>query len=128
MSKTESNIQNEIRLAASDNGCVLFRCNSGKAWQGNQTQRLKDGSLLIKDPRPFLGMPVGYPDLAGWQTVEITQEMVGQKMARVIFAEVKTAKGKAREGQVRFKDKADKDHAICGLVRSVDDFKELVST
>ena len=113
-------------MAASKNGCTLFRANCGVAWTGNDKVKMKDGSLLIRDPRPFYGMTEGFPDLVGWQTIEITQEMVGKKIARVIFPEVKTKTGKALDGQVRFKNKADKDNVVCGLVRSIDDFEELV--
>lgn len=126
MSELEKNIQQEIRLAAKDEGCTLFRANAGMAWQGNKTQRMKDGSLVIHDPRPFHGMIEGFPDLVGWQTITITQDMVGKKMARIVLPEVKQKRGKARDAQVRFKAKADKDHAVCGLVRSVEDFKNLV--
>lgn len=126
MSELEKNIQQEIRLAASKENCILFRANAGMAWTGNKKTRMKDGSLVIHDPRPFHGMIEGFPDLVGWQTVTITQEMVGQKMARIILPEVKQQKGPSRDAQVRFKTKADKDHAVCGLVRSVEDFQKLV--
>ena len=127
-SKTESNIQNEIRLAASSNGCVLFRANSGKAWQGNQTQRMKDGSLLIKDPRPFLGHSSGFSDLVGVTEAVITPEMVGKTIGIATFIEVKTANGKAREDQKTFLAAMKKRGAISGIARSVEDFKELLNT
>lgn len=125
-SKTESNIQNEIRLAASENGCTLFRANSGKAWQGSKIIRNKNGSITIENPRPFLGMISGFSDLCGVKEKVITQDMVGQTVGIAVYAEVKTAKGKARDDQVRFLAAMQKRGALAGIVRSVDDLKNLV--
>lgn len=126
MSETEKSIQNEIRLAASKNGCTLFRANAGVAWTGNKKTRHKDGSLTIHDPRPFHGMIEGFPDLVGWQEIEITKEMVGQKIARIVMPEVKTPTGKKREAQERFAKNALAKNVKYGFVRSVEDFEKLV--
>lgn len=125
-SETEKNIQNEIRLAASKHGCTLFRANCGVGWTGNKKTRMKDGSLVIHDPRPFHGMIEGFPDLVGWQTITITEDMVGQKMARIIMPEVKTPTGKKRDAQERFAKNALSKGVKYGFVRSVDDFVNLV--
>lgn len=124
--KKESNIQKQIQLSASSNSCVLFRANSGKAWQGNQTQRMKDGSLLIKDPRPFLGHSPGFSDLVGVTETVITQDMVGKTIGVATFIEVKTADGRIREDQKTFLAAMKKRGAIAGIARSVSDFEELV--
>ncbi len=122
----ESNIQQNIRLAATDNDCTLFRANAGVAWIGNKMTRMKDGSLVIHDPRPFHGMIEGFPDLVGWKTMTVTPDMVGQKIAIIVMPEVKTPTGKKREAQERFEKKALADGVRYGFVRSVEDFEKLV--
>ena len=97
------------------------------AWTGNKKTKMKDGSLVIHDPRPFFGMVEGFPDLVGWQSVVITQEMVGTTIARIIMPEVKTPTGKKGEAQERFQKKALKDGVKYGFVRSVEDFVKLVN-
>jgi len=55
----------------------MFRFNVGMAWTGDKMMRLKNGDMLIKNPRPFkAGPPKGYPDLSGWTPVTITKDMV----------------------------------------------------
>lgn len=99
----ETGIQNEIRNALAGQ-CMLFRANVGTAWTGNDIKRLADGSILIRDPRPFsTGLPPGFSDLFGLVSVTITPEMVGQKFAQFLAGEVKTLKGKAGEKQKNFR-------------------------
>lgn len=45
--------------------------------------------LLLVGPRPFIGAPEGFPDVIGWDTVEITTNMVGQKIAVFVGEEFK---------------------------------------
>ncbi|HDR9259588.1 TPA: hypothetical protein QDB21_005610 [Burkholderia vietnamiensis] len=98
----ETGIQNEIRNAMAGH-CMLFRANVGTAWTGNDIKRLPDGSILIRDPRPFsTGLPAGFSDLFGLVTVTITPEMVGQKFAQFLAGEVKTATGRKRKEQGPF--------------------------
>lgn len=123
---SEHNIQQSIRLEAGNLNCTMFRANSGKAWTGNQVQRYRDGSILIKDPRPFLGMVSGFSDLVGVSEVLITEDMVGKKVGIAVFAEVKTLKGKARDDQERFLSAMKSRGAKAGIVRSVEEFKSLV--
>ena len=52
--------------------------------------------------------------------------MVGKKIAIIVMPEVKTPKGKKREAQENFAEKALKDGARYGFVRSVEDFENLV--
>jgi hypothetical protein len=100
----ETGIQNEIRNALAGH-CMLFRANVGTAWTGNDIRKLQNGAILIMDPRPFsTGLPAGFHDLFGLLTVEITPDMVGQKIAQFISGDAKTLKGKAREKQENFRD------------------------
>lgn len=44
----------------------------------------------------------GASDLIGWRTIEITPDMVGQKIAQFVAVEVKTSDGKASADQLKF--------------------------
>lgn len=68
----------------------LFRLNAGTAWQGSSIRR-EGRFLILSDPRPFHGAPEGFPDLAGWTSVVLTPDMVGQTLAVFTGVEVKTA-------------------------------------
>jgi hypothetical protein len=80
----------------------IFRINAGMGWTGKMLRR--DSNLLvIKDPRPLYAAPAGWPDLCGWEEIEITPEMVGTKIAQFIGEEIKLTGRLSRE-QLRFKD------------------------
>jgi len=99
---TEKNIQTRILLATGKHPNIrLFRNNTGQGWQG-QTQR--DGAkLIITNPRPLMaGLHKGSSDLIGWKTVEITPEMIGQKLAVFCAVEVKTGSGRTTVEQENF--------------------------
>lgn len=80
----------------------LFRINSGMAWAG-KVVRLKSGDIIIHDPRPLHAAPEGWPDLCGWTEVEITPDMVGQRVAVFTGVEVKVT-GRLRKSQEAFRD------------------------
>ena len=85
--------------------CSLFRVNTGRAYVSGLgpkgVSKLTDNSILMKAARP-LGVGFinprnevvsGVSDLNGWTTVEITPEMVGQKVAVFTSVETKRTKG-----------------------------------
>lgn len=90
MAKSESTIQNEIRLALSEHGIVL-RLNSGKFWQGKRVWSNEFQQYVLIDLRPVQGCPEGTPDLI----------FLG-KNNNVAFIECKTKTGAARDKQKRF--------------------------
>lgn len=90
MNKSESTIQNEIRLALSEHGIVL-RLNSGKFWQGKRVWSNEYQQYVLIDLRPVQGCPEGTPDLI----------FLGEN-DNIAFIECKTKKGTAREKQKRF--------------------------
>ena len=97
----EKNIINQ-RLLNLDEHTRLFRTNSGMAWVGSEYVR-KDNILIIKYPRPFHGMPEGWPDLTGFTRKIITLDMVGEKIAVFTTEEIK-ASGKLSKEQEMFRD------------------------
>ena len=100
MKKTEHEIQNEIRVAVGTTQvATLFRANVGKAWTGNKVVCC-DNMITLSCARPFsTGLPIGFPDLFGFRTVEVTSEMVGKKLAVFAFLEVKTKQGRTSRAQ-----------------------------
>ena len=48
--------------------------------------------IVLRYPRVFHGAPKGWFDLCGWDTITITQNMVGTKIAVFVGEEIK-AKG-----------------------------------
>jgi hypothetical protein len=119
--RLEHGIQNDVRNALCDVG-MFFRANVGTAWAGNDVTKLVDGSILIRDPRPFSsGLPAGFHDLFGAVPVTITPEMVGQTFALFTTIECKSAKGKARERQVAFAGAVERLGGRTGFARSVQD-------
>lgn len=124
----ETNIQQEIRLALSQPGRVLWRNNTGAGWIGAATRfdkvgiaHVERGDVLIKAARRIeFGLCKGGPDLVGWESVEITPEMVGQKIAVFAGVEVKTATGKLSPEQICFIQSATAAGALVGVARTVD--------
>lgn len=79
----------------------LYRINAGMGWAGKVVRNV-GGVMTLKNPRPFHAAPENWPDMCGWQTVEITPEMVGKRIAVVKFIEVKVTGG-LTPGQAAFR-------------------------
>ncbi len=102
--KSETALQNEIRLELGKHKNVrLFRNNVGQI-----------GGLSF-------GLCVGSSDLIGFQSVTVTPEMVGQKIAVFTAIEVKTDKGKVSPAQTKFTEMVKSFGGKSAIVRSVDD-------
>ena len=69
-------------------------------------------------PRPFFGMPAGTPDLIGFDSIIITDEMVGQRVAVFVGPDLKATKNdKLKKEQVNFKNLLVKMGAVHRLHR-----------
>ena len=79
----------------------LIRINAGFAWTGDIISKT-NGKIILGNPRPFHGVPAGWPDLIGWEVVEITKDMVGKKIAVFCAEEIK-ATGSLSPEQKKFK-------------------------
>jgi len=123
---SEHSIQNEIRLGISGKA-TMFRNNVGTAWIGDAT-KLKDGSVLIRNPRVFhAGLCEGSSDLIGWRSLTITPEMVGERIAVFAALEVKSKTGRATAGQKNFCNRVIEAGGLAGIVRSLDDAKKALA-
>ena len=97
----EKNLINEYLSNLPEN-MRMFRTNSGMGWAGKSVK--KGEMVIIKNPFPLHCMPEGWPDITGWETVEITPDMIGQKIAVFSVVEVKTGRLKLSDEQNKFKD------------------------
>ncbi|MEY8435074.1 VRR-NUC domain-containing protein [Streptococcus hyointestinalis] len=92
---TESSIQNQIRVALSKAGYMVFRINVGKV-------RMADGRWFDT------GAPKGFSDLFGFRPD-----------GQIFFIEVKNEIGKVRQDQKQFMEAMKKRGALVGVARSV---------
>ena len=114
MSKSESTIQNEIRLGLSNYGIVL-RLNSGKFWQGNRVWSNEFKQYILTNLRPVQGCPEGTSDLL----------FLGENN-NVAFIECKDQKGVARKKQEQFIHIMHNYGVKAGIARSVEDALNII--
>lgn len=127
MKKTEHEIQNEIRVAVGkEQSATLFRANVGEAWTGTLASNNLN-RVIIEDARRFRsGLPIGFPDLFGFRTVEVTSEMVGKKLAVFAFLEVKKPGGRTSRAQEKMLAFLRAAGAVGGVARSPDEAIKLL--
>ena len=131
MAQKEKNLINERLLTVNADTERLFRINAGSGWVGTTQIRgaaniLKyvtrvgikglHKAVLIINPMPFIGAPPGWADLSGWETVTITEDMIGKKIAQFKMIEVK-ATGDLRTTQKKMKDLVTKMGGIFEVLR-----------
>lgn len=114
MSKSESSIQSEIRLALSEYGIVL-RLNAGKAYGGTHEWDARRNQYILTNIRPIALCPKGTADLL----------FIGQN-GQVAFIECKDNKGKLRDEQKRFLTMMQQYGYRCGVARSVEDALKII--
>lgn len=109
---SEKQTQSEIHRALGGRDDVrLFRNQVG-------TYKLPDGRWITS------GLAKGSADLIGWQTVEITPDMVGMKLAVFLSVEVKSGSGKIRPEQENWKAQVEKAGGIAAICRTVIEAKK----
>lgn len=99
----EHKIQNDIRVALSSAGHIVFRANVGKV-------RMADGRYFDT------GLPKGFSDLFGFRPD-----------GQIFFIEVKNKKGRVRPEQKKFLEVMRAKGALVGVARSVEDALEIVN-
>lgn len=100
--KRETEIQNRIRAALCDFGCIVHRCNTGV--------------FYTKDGRPIKIGEVGHSDLYGHNADGVA-----------FYLEVKTPVGEASQEQIKFIEAMARSGAIAGFARSVEDAVRIVT-
>lgn len=127
--RSESEIQNEILRECGRGDVRLFRNNVGQGWVGRSERVTADGlrschagDVIVRAARPLhAGLCNGSSDLIGWRTVEITPEMVGQRIAVFAAIEVKTKRGTVDDDQQNFVDTVTRAGGIAAVARSADE-------
>ena len=112
---SEAAIQQQIRLALSKAGAVMFRNNIGSYMDPKTGRVIKYG---VCNP--------GGGDLIGWTPVVITPDMVGCTIAVFTGVEVKTPTGRASEAQLNFIDQVIRAGGYAGIARSPQEAVALV--
>ena len=127
MKQAEHELQNKIRIAVGkERTATLFRANVGKAWTGKKTICCGD-MITLHEARLFsTGLPIGFPDLFGFRTVEITPEMVGKKLAVFAFIEVKKPGGRTSKAQEKMHTFLRNAGAVGSVARSAKEAIELL--
>lgn len=110
----ESNVQKLVMCRLSELDCTPFRNNVGAYKNAN-------GDFI----RYGVGGKGG-SDIIGATTITVTPEMVGHKIAVFTAPEVKTKKGRLREGQQEFIDLINSIGGISGIVRSEEDVDKML--
>lgn len=113
-------LTNQIREAASKIGARLFTQTSGTFWNGRVAGRT-DKNVTLEYPRQHIIGFTGLSDLIGGVSVEVTPDMVGQKVMVFCAVEVKADGDRASDAQTRFVDFIRKQGGRAGFARSIDD-------
>jgi len=113
----ESDIQNQILIALSQNGTVAFRINAGSFWAGEIISN-KDNMMLLKNPRKIQGAPEGTSDIIGVTSVIVTPQMVGSRVGVFTAIEVKKPGENPKANQKNFLSRMRDMGAIAGVALS----------
>ena len=106
-SPSEHEIQQRIRLACGRGAVRLWRNNTG---------------ALVDQQGRFVrfGLCKGSSDLIGLRSLEITPEMVGQRVAQFVALEVKTASGVVSSEQRAFLQLVQQLGGVAAVCRSIE--------
>jgi len=106
-SPSEHEIQQRIRLACGRRAVRLWRNNTG---------------ALVDQQGRFVrfGLCKGSSDLIGLRSLEITPEMVGQRVAQFVALEVKTASGVVSSEQRAFVQLVQQLGGVAAVCRSIE--------
>jgi hypothetical protein len=112
----ETVLKNNILLNCVKDHIRLWVNSTGAGWLSrNQTT----GSRFVK-----YGLAVGSSDVIGFKSVEITPDMVGQKIAQFVALEIKAPNGKPTEEQLNFIKVVQDAGGIASLCWSIEDAKD----
>jgi hypothetical protein len=119
----EHGIQNAGRNALAMPGVFCTRTNVGKGWTGSKVVRIPGTkNIIIENARPFdTGLPTGFSDTFGVDSVTITQDMVGKPIGVAFFVEYKADDGTLSAIQRAFLKAMRQLGARAGVARSADE-------
>ena len=105
-SPSEHEIQQRIRLA----------CGRGpvRLWRNNTGALVDQQGRLVR-----FGLCKGSSDLIGLRSLEITPELVGQRIAQFVAMEIKTGSGTVSPEQRAFLQLVQQQGGLAGVCRSI---------
>ena len=114
MANNETALMHKVLAALSEAGCLVFRSNTGTAWQGQRVYQ-DAGTVTLSNSRMItFGLCVGASDI------------IGIVRGRFLAVEIKTDKGSATKEQLNFIDAVNAAGGIAGVVRSVEEALQLI--
>jgi hypothetical protein len=128
---SEHETQQRILLAHGSGPVRLWRNNVGTGWAGQTTRvtggnlaalarSLRPGDVVIRGGRPLhAGLCVGSSDLIGYRQL--------QGIAQFVALEVKSIAGRPTPQQTQFLDHITAAGGCAGIVRSVEDAREILA-
>lgn len=110
---SEQRIQQEIRIALGNGPVRLWRNNTG--------------CLFDRSGRPVrFGLAPGSSDLIGLRTITVRPQDVGRELAVFAAVEVKDARGRPTQEQLKFLDTVNRMGGLGGIARSVDEARRIL--
>jgi hypothetical protein len=118
-SKSEKTIKAEIQISLSrDRDVRVFNQPVGLAWSGKTVARKDDRVILDHAQAITMGLCEGSSDLIGWVSREITQDMVGKRVAQFLAIETKSKSGRPSDEQKNFIAAVKKAGGAAGIART----------
>lgn len=136
MGQEETTVNKLAQMSLTEQGARVFRNNVGTAWVGKLTEEYPSSGgriitltkarrmpfgLIVPAPKSSAKSHGGSSDLIGWQTVRITPDMVGLRLAVFVAVETKTdGYPKASKEQKNFLRQVKKAGGIARIARRGD--------
>lgn len=106
----------------------LFRNNVGTGWTGpgfnlkpGQVYKAQGGERVITNARPVeFGLVKGSGDGIGWDSIVITQDMVGRTVAVFVSLETKSKSGRATKEQLNWLQQVQAAGGIALIINDAD--------
>ena len=114
----ETKIQRRQMLVLSDDGRLVFRNETARAWVGKVVHKAGNQVTLTNAQMLPFGLAVGSSDIIGITPVVITAEMLGRTLGVFTAWETKTKTGKPTDEQVVFMDNVKRFGGFAGVART----------
>lgn len=115
----EAKVTDLILDAIAQYGVRLFRTHVGQSWHGNKP-KIVNNILTLNNPRRVTSGIKGMSDFNGYTIVEITPEMVGQRVAIYTSIEMKD-KARVSPEQLQWIETVKKNGGFAGVAHTPED-------
>lgn len=107
-------------------GVSLFRNNNGQGWVGKVIRQSPYEITLANPRRLNAGLFKGSGDNIGFVSIEITQEMVGDRVAVFTSIESKYGNGQLMPAQKIWHENVISAGGISGVARTIEEGKQII--